>query len=393
MNSFSVSTTMLLAAVCGASASAQCQYELISTPPYDCGPSSLTEPYTAMGMNNLGAWAGFRQGCASDDTFLPVYRAAGRAPQVLPLPPGTSDWGAQATAVNDAGVVVGYFDGGPSGGVQKGCVWWPSGKVDELLPSGSPAGSAGKDINNSNAIVGWSGGKPFVLVNGEMTIIPVPPGLLYGFAWSVSDTGYVAGYFEGLSARAFRWKDGSLSILQPLPSHPISRGLGVNDAGEVVGDSRTQSLLTITPTLWQADGTPIELELPPGYTRGAATLINNHGVIIGEIDGPGLSLARVIWLEGVCHLINDLTVPGSPSIGTIADINQVGQIMTDGAKRLTPVGQSPGDLNGDCAVDGSDLVVVLADWGPREWSIADINSDGVVDGNDLVIVLGHWTGS
>jgi len=51
-----------------------------------------------------------------------------------------------------------------------------------------------------------------------------------------------------------------------------------------------------------------------------------------------------------------------------------------------------GDINGDCAVDGNDLAIVLGQWGPCPGCIADLTGDGIVDGNDLVIVLGHWTG-
>lgn len=50
------------------------------------------------------------------------------------------------------------------------------------------------------------------------------------------------------------------------------------------------------------------------------------------------------------------------------------------------------DLNGDGAVDGSDLAIVLGSWGSCTGCPADINEDGVVDGSDLALVLGSWTG-
>lgn len=49
-----------------------------------------------------------------------------------------------------------------------------------------------------------------------------------------------------------------------------------------------------------------------------------------------------------------------------------------------------GDLNGDGAVDGTDLAILLGAWGSCAGCTADINDDGVVDGSDLAIVLGGW---
>lgn len=46
-----------------------------------------------------------------------------------------------------------------------------------------------------------------------------------------------------------------------------------------------------------------------------------------------------------------------------------------------------GDFNGDGVVDGSDLGLLLGDWGGTEF---DLNDDGAVDGSDLGILLGAW---
>jgi predicted outer membrane repeat protein len=47
------------------------------------------------------------------------------------------------------------------------------------------------------------------------------------------------------------------------------------------------------------------------------------------------------------------------------------------------------DLNGDDAVDGSDLSILLGNWNQSN-SDADINQDGMIDGADLTILLGAW---
>lgn len=50
-----------------------------------------------------------------------------------------------------------------------------------------------------------------------------------------------------------------------------------------------------------------------------------------------------------------------------------------------PVAGVPADLNGDGAVDGTDLLIMLNQFGGP--GSADINNDGVVDGTDLLILL------
>jgi len=49
---------------------------------------------------------------------------------------------------------------------------------------------------------------------------------------------------------------------------------------------------------------------------------------------------------------------------------------------------TPGDLNGDCSVNGNDLALLLGNWGGS--GTGDINSDGVVGAEDLSIMLNNW---
>jgi hypothetical protein len=52
------------------------------------------------------------------------------------------------------------------------------------------------------------------------------------------------------------------------------------------------------------------------------------------------------------------------------------------------------DLDGDGAVDGADLGLLLSAWGecPLGCCDADLNGDGEIDGADLGLLLGSWTG-
>ncbi|MBL9149760.1 MAG: hypothetical protein JNM94_13805 [Phycisphaerae bacterium] len=54
--------------------------------------------------------------------------------------------------------------------------------------------------------------------------------------------------------------------------------------------------------------------------------------------------------------------------------------------------KTPADLNGDGAVSGDDLGLLLAAWGTTRPTLADLNGDGTVSGPDLTLLLAAWTG-
>lgn len=49
----------------------------------------------------------------------------------------------------------------------------------------------------------------------------------------------------------------------------------------------------------------------------------------------------------------------------------------------------PADLDGDCAVGGADLAILLSAWG-TSGGPADLDGNGVVDGADLAVLLSFW---
>lgn len=69
--------------------------------------------------------------------------------------------------------------------------------------------------------------------------------------------------------------------------------------------------------------------------------------------------------------------PGSPAIAKIGGIAPKAPLL--------------GDLNDDGAVDVSDLLILLAAWGPCGKDCpGDLNGDGSVDVSDLLILLANW---
>jgi len=374
------------------SAAAQCQYSVQEWAPWQCSPG-WSWPHQGTGLNNLGAWCGWRPMCAPGDGYLAVYCPPNGTPQVLPMPPGATSWGAQATGVNDTGVVVGYLSQGISNSIQKGCIWFPDGAVVEIPPFPGETFSRANAINNHNDVVGIGNVSSYILSKGIMTPIPTP----YGTVRAITDSRVVVGYMlqNGLS-RGFSWHAGEQVILAPHGPFLESTAWSVNNLGVVAGTSFTYlgtAGYATMPTLW-IDGISTTLPLPAGFVRGAARAINDAGVVVGEARTAttGGTIVPVAWLNGAVFKINDLTVLGSPIIGGLIAANNSGQLLNSGSARvLTPLGQSFADVNGDCAVDGADIAKLLGEWGPREWSVADLDGDGVVDGRDLGIMLGEWS--
>lgn len=81
---------------------------------------------------------------------------------------------------------------------------------------------------------------------------------------------------------------------------------------------------------------------------------------------------------------------GQPAIGTLVATNVVAELGLIGCLEFI-VPAVLGDLDGDGCVDGSDLGILLADWGAEaNPSPADLDGSGGVDGGDLGILLSQW---
>lgn len=79
----------------------------------------------------------------------------------------------------------------------------------------------------------------------------------------------------------------------------------------------------------------------------------------------------------VSYSVSAVDFAGNEGFGTDLEFVEAGQ---------PPI---PGDINGDDLVNGSDLALVLGNWGGT--GIGDLDCDGTVSGTDIAIVLGNWT--
>ena len=65
-------------------------------------------------------------------------------------------------------------------------------------------------------------------------------------------------------------------------------------------------------------------------------------------------------------------------------------MVDDAIYRLKYVDAVAGDLDGDGVVGTTDLLTLLASWGPCDGCPADIDGDYFVDTSDLLTLLANW---
>jgi probable HAF family extracellular repeat protein len=147
--------------------------------------------------------------------------------------------GTEASAINDAGEVVGtgYFTSGTFH-----AFLYSGGKMTDLGPPGALQASA-VAINNSGQIIGGyyltkGGAGEFLVTNGKMTTLPVPPGSSAVSAFAINDSGEIAGallFASGAPSHAAKFANGVWTDLGAITGASATRATGINLAGEIVG--------------------------------------------------------------------------------------------------------------------------------------------------------------
>lgn len=244
---------------------------------------------------------------------------------------------AEARSINSRGAIVGTYTT-PSG--DQAFMW---GSTFVTLGPGSAL-----DINDSDVIVGSSGGRAVEWNGGSVT--DLGPGKASG----INTPGDIVG---DDAHHAFLIQNGVRQDLGTLAG-PNSAAFGINDTAQVVGESSFGSSSAFHATLW-ASGAKRDLGTFGGGSSMAVS-INNVGIVVGwaeSMDQLGRQESHAFSWDGSLH---DL------GLGYALGINNTGAI----------VGQS-GALKAFLYSNG--VMQVLPDLG-RSAAALGINEGGVIVG-------------
>jgi hypothetical protein len=145
------------------------------------------------------------------------------------------------------------------------------------------------------------------------------------------------------------------------------------------------------PTLGYADVGPYDVV--PGSVPTVQDRPVDPTIAIGDLVGLTWPELLKVYAASAGGTRIDLADAG------IASIRFVRIRLPEGAAAATEIdaivavrpAAGPADLNGDGAVNGDDLGILLNEWGPCSGCAADFDQNGNVDGDDLGSLLGSWT--
>jgi probable HAF family extracellular repeat protein len=181
---------------------------------------------------------------------------------------------------------------------------------------------------------------------------------------AINNAGTVVGTTEDANYqnRAFRYANGTTTLL-PLPAGAsASNAYAINSTGTVVGDNNNTDAL-----LWDPDNTVHDLGPgPAGFSQTTLTAINDAGVAVGYGLYDSTTWEAVLYSGGVFYNLSDLVQgwpgPGPLELNFAYGINNSGQIAgTAGSYGfiLDPVGGQGGG-GGNPAPEPATLLLTCA---------------------------------
>lgn len=194
-------------------------------------------------------------------------------------------------------------------------------------------------------------------------------------------------------AAAWAGPEYALTVLDPVPGHDASCASGINDVGQIVGESDNQADYPSRPvaTLWQG-GQVIELDTAGRVSKAAA--INRHGRVAGTLEPVPDRGGRAFSLrpqKGLLHLlpgesarawaINDRGV----IVGGIGEFPRLAYVYDRGVMTLLDV---PAEWAMATGINNAGAISITASWGEGYGGF--VYESGVLtelgDGTDAVAI-------
>ncbi len=331
-------------------------YTITSMPAWSAASGAVSLP---TGINNTGQIVGYYY---SGSTQLPVgflFDRASKAYTSLAYPGATETW---ATAVNDSGVVVGYYTTDPPSTVNSVHAFsYSQGAFANIDPSASSSAFV-YGIDNTGDYVGLflpasqSNYVGFISVAGSVSVLAPPAGFGDAFPRGINNLGQIVGYMypssstsEGLKCTSqcgFLLNGAQYEILKGESSSIFVEAAAINDYGEVVGYTEADSLYD--PYIGFVFYGGSYVASPNAACAGSTYLrgINNSGEIVGYcLDGesfgflatPSVSPSSISKQLGQCGCSWNLGEPqkGDPiTLGNGNLFEQAEDYRTSGTNPL-----------------------------------------------------------
>jgi probable HAF family extracellular repeat protein len=239
---------------------------------------------------------------------------------ILPNPLGGTM--AQGTSINDLDQVAGF--GTLTGDATMHALLW--GVAHHTLDLGT--------LGGPNSAIAWPNKNTHGVFAGISETNDVNP---LGEDWSCALAIFPSPPTKKICL-GFRWHDGKMEGLPPLPGGYNSFATGINNAKEVVGwaengvhepTCNAPQVLQFEAVVWEPDGSMRTLPPYAGDLDGAATAINDKGQVVG-ISGicsnavGGASAQHMLLWQG--NTVTNLGSLGGQYWNTPMDINQVGDV-------------------------------------------------------------------
>lgn len=255
----------------------------------------------------------------------------------LPPLPGHSN--AYATGINELDRVVGC-SWGNQGNVA--CYWDRFGAA-RALP-GNVSRSTAFAINNAGTVIGRGedGFNPVKWANGVFSKLPVPASSrpYYWTVRGINSRGEIIAigstYHWDEGGIAACWSPKGLPRLLRMPSgFNFANVKAINDAGVIVGWAGVRTgprpAKKIVPCKWNSLSCEL-LPLPPEAVGGAATDINDQGMIVGSVEFASGWRAHA-WAGSALVDLNTLVAPGSGwTLTHAAHVNNAGHFVGYGVR-------------------------------------------------------------
>ncbi len=248
-----------------------------------------------------------------------IWTTAGQ-PEFLSTP-GSEHNNSTAMGVNNSGLIAGWseFDAAHRLDSQhKHACLWDAGVHQWLDEPAAATNSQANDVNDLGVAVGtwntWSLGMSSNvdvhaikwLADGTAVDLSVP-GEWASQAYAVNLSDQIAGaWFDNSGWHAVRWdSDGNPQNIGDLYGVG-AMAFGLNDAGEVVGESVTANGGRMA-FFWDGQMHALDTLGNPEDDFYQAVDINNSGLIVGHVfDRPGNTLRPLLWWENEAYDLNDL---------------------------------------------------------------------------------------